>query len=138
MYDKQSRKERGYASDADSDGVVGFGKPRAAKSIMTEEQVCSLLLVVMSGFMCSKIISYPVYSLILAKHSTFCILIHDLAQVLLSVKQATFLQQCAPLWHLMLMSGLYSHKPFGAKQLPRPCSITLSSIKAQAVKIRQL
>lgn len=41
MYDKQSRKERGYGSDADSDGVVGFGKPRAAKSIMTEEQVQS-------------------------------------------------------------------------------------------------
>lgn len=42
MYDKQSRKERGYGSDADSDGVVGFGKARSAKSIMTEEQVLQL------------------------------------------------------------------------------------------------
>ena len=39
MYDKQSQQERGYGSDADSGGVVGFGKPRAAKSIMTDEQV---------------------------------------------------------------------------------------------------
>ena len=39
MYDKQMRKERGYGSDADSDGVVGFGKARPAKGIMTDEQV---------------------------------------------------------------------------------------------------
>ena len=52
MYDKQSRKERGYGSDADSDDVIGFGKGRSAKSIMTEEQVLHLSLQ-MSDFCCT-------------------------------------------------------------------------------------
>lgn len=39
MYDKQVRKERGYGSDADSDGAAGFGKARPAKGIMTDQQV---------------------------------------------------------------------------------------------------
>lgn len=54
MYDKQSRKERGYGSDADSDGVVGFGKARSAKSIMTEEQVLQPLPHDCSDFCCTE------------------------------------------------------------------------------------
>ena len=37
-YDRQRRKEGGYNSDIGSDG---FGPPRSAKTIMSDEQVTS-------------------------------------------------------------------------------------------------